>query len=108
MFYYQARSIHELAKKDFENLRQDSDEDEPEPRIVRRGRPPGKSSAKKALGRPPNDRASLDFSSDATLANAGDNLAWSNFSHDNHRILNGEGSPWMGDKSDRSEDPGSR
>ncbi|CAA7391244.1 unnamed protein product [Spirodela intermedia] len=107
IYFRQARSIHELAKKDFENLRQDSDEDEPEPRIVRRGRPPGKSSAKKTVGRPPNDRASLDFSPDATLANAGDNLPWSNSSHDNHRLVNGEVPAWMGDKSDRSEDPGS-
>ncbi|CAA6655859.1 unnamed protein product [Spirodela intermedia] len=88
IYFRQARSIHELAKKDFENLRQDSDEDEPEP----------ESSAKKTVGRPPNDRASLDFSPDATLANAGDNLPWSNSSHDNHRLVNGEVPAWMGDK----------
>ncbi|XP_059448013.1 uncharacterized protein LOC132179308 isoform X3 [Corylus avellana] len=36
IYFRQARSIHELAKKNFENLRQDSDDNEPEPKIVRR------------------------------------------------------------------------
>ncbi|XP_078448427.1 uncharacterized protein LOC144716995 [Wolffia australiana] len=104
IYFRQARSIQELAKKDFENLRQDSEDDEP--KIPRRGRPPGKSVAKKLAGRSPGDRASVDFS-DATLANAGDNmLTWSNSSHDNsHRFLNSEASLWTGDKS--ADDPGS-
>ncbi|KAF8406712.1 hypothetical protein HHK36_008804 [Tetracentron sinense] len=73
IYFRQARSIHELAKKNFENLRQDSDDNEPEPKIVRRGRPP-----KKPLGRPPFERAGSEFSSDATLATGGDNAIFSN------------------------------
>ncbi|KAF8405547.1 hypothetical protein HHK36_010454 [Tetracentron sinense] len=73
IYFRQARSIQELAKKNFENLRQDSDENEQEPKIVRRGRPP-----KKPLGRPPFERAGSEFSSDATLATGGDNAIFSN------------------------------
>ena len=81
----QARGIQEIAKKDFENLRQDSDasesepEPEPEPKPEpepeepkpqsRRGRPPNKNNAKQKVGRPPSERATADFSG-ATLANA--------------------------------------
>lgn len=68
----QARSIQELAKKDFENLRQDSDDNEPEPKVVRRGRPPTKN-LKKPVGRPSLERAASEFSSDATLATGGEN-----------------------------------
>ncbi|CAL1383670.1 unnamed protein product [Linum trigynum] len=75
VYHRQARSIQELAKKDFENLRQDSDDGEPEEpkmeKVVRRGRPPGKS--KKSLEKPPLDRLAIEFSSDATLATGGDN-----------------------------------
>ncbi|CAN8304620.1 unnamed protein product [Cochlearia groenlandica] len=53
VYYRQARTIHELAKKDFDNLRQESDDDEPpnqqkqqqqpeQPKVARRGRPPKK------------------------------------------------------------------
>lgn len=66
----------ELAKKDFENLRQESDDSEPQPKIVRRGRPPGKT-IKKSLEMP-FDRLGSDFSSGATLATGGDNSSWSN------------------------------
>ncbi|CAL1355327.1 unnamed protein product [Linum trigynum] len=80
VYYRQARSIQELAKKDFENLRQDSDDGEPEEpkveKVVRRGRPPGKS--KKSLEKPPLDRLAIEFSSDATLATGGDNSIGSN------------------------------
>ncbi|KAG1362671.1 cat eye syndrome critical region protein 2 [Cocos nucifera] len=80
IYYRQARSIHELAKKNFENLRQESDDNEPEPKtVVRRGRPPNKN--KRPVGRPA-ERATSDFSSDATLANAGDGVHWSNMAHD--------------------------
>lgn len=68
----QARSIQELAKKNFENLRQDSDDNEPEPKVVRRGRPPTKN-LKKPVGRPSLERAASEFSSDATLATGGEN-----------------------------------
>ncbi|CAN1163100.1 Bromodomain and PHD finger-containing protein 3 [Linum perenne] len=85
VYFRQARSIQELAKKDFENLRQDSDDGddeddgEPEPkveRVVRRGRPPGKM--KKSLEKSPFDRAVVEFNSDATLATGGDNSNGSN------------------------------
>ena len=99
---YQARSIHELAKKDFDNLRQDTEDEDPEPKIIRRGRPPGKSWMKKAGGRSPGDRAGVDFS-DASLATGGENhMTWSNSLHENsQRMINGEGSAL-----DRYEDPG--
>ncbi|KAK8623223.1 hypothetical protein V6N13_118111 [Hibiscus sabdariffa] len=67
IYFRQARSMQELAKKDFENLRQDSDEGEPQPKVVRRGRPPGKS-LKKSLESSTFDRVGSEFSSDATLA----------------------------------------
>lgn len=75
--FFQARSIQELANKDFENLRQDSDDNEPEPKVVRRGRPPTKN-LKKPLGRPSLERAGSEFSSDATLATGGENTPWTN------------------------------
>ncbi|KAH9693887.1 Bromo domain-containing protein [Citrus sinensis] len=76
IYFRQARSILDLAKKDFENLRQDSDDSEPQPRVkvVRRGRPP--KSLKKSLDSSPSDRIASEFSSDATLANGGDNVSW--------------------------------
>ncbi|KAF3434867.1 hypothetical protein FNV43_RR21954 [Rhamnella rubrinervis] len=77
IYFRQARSIQELAKKNFENLRQDSDDNEPEPKVVRRGRPPTKN-LKKPLGRPSLERAGSEFS-DATLATGGENTAWSNY-----------------------------
>lgn len=57
-------------------MRQDSDDNEPEPKIVRRGRPPTKN-LKKTLGRPSLERAGSEFSADATLATGGENN-WSN------------------------------
>ncbi|KAJ8485561.1 hypothetical protein OPV22_018046 [Ensete ventricosum] len=81
IYYRQARSIQELAKKNFENLRQESDDNEPESKPVRRGRPPSKNIQKK-LGRPPVDRASSNFSSNATHSNAGDSGLWTSLSHD--------------------------
>lgn len=70
--------MQDMAKKDFENLRQDSDsEPEPEqPKVVRRGRPPG-SGLKKLPDKPPVNSVSREGSSDATLANV-DNSYWSN------------------------------
>jgi bromodomain-containing protein 9 len=78
----QARAIQELAKKDFENLRQDSDASDPEPEPEpepeqkpqpRRGRPPNKNNAKQKVGRPPAERATTDFSGSslATASNSG-------------------------------------
>ncbi|KAJ0545794.1 putative chromatin remodeler Bromodomain family [Helianthus annuus] len=55
VFFRQARSIQELAKRDFENLRQEGDDGELQPKVVRRGRPPSKH-----LKKPPG-RTSLDI-----------------------------------------------
>ncbi|KFK42058.1 hypothetical protein AALP_AA2G205900 [Arabis alpina] len=47
VYHRQARAMLEIAKKDFGNLRQESDEEEPvslsqqQPKVVKRGRPPG-------------------------------------------------------------------
>ncbi|KAK3232007.1 hypothetical protein Dsin_003888 [Dipteronia sinensis] len=78
VYFRQARSIQELAKKDFENLRQDSDDDsEPQPqqKVARRGRPP--KNLKKFLDTSPSDRIASEFASDAILANGADNGCWS-------------------------------
>ncbi|KAK6939210.1 Bromodomain [Dillenia turbinata] len=70
IYFRQAKSMQELAKKDFDNLRQDSDDSEPQTqtKVVRRGRPPGKGP-KKSIGRSPVER--VQISSGATLANSG-------------------------------------
>ncbi|KAF8013220.1 hypothetical protein BT93_I1174 [Corymbia citriodora subsp. variegata] len=78
IYFRQARAIQELAKKNFENLRQDSDDNEPEQKVVRRGRPPNKN-LKRPVGRPPLDRAGSEFSSDATLATGGENTPSSTY-----------------------------
>ncbi|XP_011041214.1 PREDICTED: uncharacterized protein LOC105137233 [Populus euphratica] len=78
IYYRQARTMQEIAKKDFENLRQDSDDSEPQPKVVRRGRPPGSGKLKNALERSPVDRVGPEASSDATLATGGDNNSLSN------------------------------
>ncbi|KAI7745194.1 hypothetical protein M8C21_024415 [Ambrosia artemisiifolia] len=72
VFFRQARAIQELAKRDFENLRQMNDDGEFQPKVVRRGRPPGKL-VKKTPGRPPLDRVGPESTSGATLATAEDN-----------------------------------
>ncbi|KAG1355349.1 cat eye syndrome critical region protein 2 [Cocos nucifera] len=118
IYHRQARSIHELARKNFENLRQESDDSEPELKtVVRRGRPPNKT--KRPAGRPP-ERATSDFSPDATLANAGDGTQWSNITQDlsrkgsvgdksgmmaSHGLRNTDIFSWMGEqKSERNEE----
>ncbi|KAJ4966940.1 hypothetical protein NE237_018789 [Protea cynaroides] len=73
----QARSIQELAQKNFENLRADSEDNETEPKVARRGRPPTKH-LKIQPGRHPFERAGSEFSSDATLSTTGDNVIWPN------------------------------
>ncbi|KAG5033737.1 hypothetical protein AAZX31_04G016300 [Glycine max] len=80
IYHRQARAMQEIARKDFENLRQDSDDDsEPQPKIVQRGRPPGKHSRKSlGLGMPPPERVGPESSSDATLASGGDIASGSN------------------------------
>lgn len=65
--------MQELARKHFNNLRQNSDNNELAPKVVRRGRPPTKH-LKRPPGRPP-----LDRSSDATLASGGEKTMSANF-----------------------------
>jgi hypothetical protein len=62
----------ELAKKDFQNVRQDGDDNEPQPKVVRRGRPPGKN-LKKSLGTSPFENVCPEPSSDPALTSAGGN-----------------------------------
>ncbi|KAK1416505.1 hypothetical protein QVD17_32296 [Tagetes erecta] len=72
VFFRQARSIQELAKRDFENLRQEGDDGELQPKVVKRGRPPSKH-LKKPPGRPSLDVAGPESTSGATVAIAVDN-----------------------------------
>ncbi|KAK1400318.1 Bromo domain-containing protein [Heracleum sosnowskyi] len=69
VYFRQARSILELAKRDFENLRHEGDDGELRPKVVRRGRPPSKH-----LKKPPTstsvDRVVPEISSGAALATA--------------------------------------
>ncbi|KAJ0702096.1 putative chromatin remodeler Bromodomain family [Helianthus annuus] len=72
VYFRQARSIQELAKRDFENLRLEGEDGELQPKVVKRGRPPGKL-VKKTPGRPPLDRVGPESTSGATLATPEDN-----------------------------------
>ncbi|KAJ6823349.1 peregrin-like isoform X2 [Iris pallida] len=99
IYYRQARVIHELAKKNFENLRQESDDNETKPKtIVRRGRPPSKN-VKHTVASISVDRAASDFSSDVTLANAAEG---SNLANDLSRKVTGSGMACAGVISTRS------
>lgn len=71
IYFRQARSIQELARKDFENLRRESDDSDSQPKVVRRGRPPTKH-LKKPISGSPAERAGPEFSSGATLASGED------------------------------------
>ncbi|EFH65338.1 hypothetical protein ARALYDRAFT_476793 [Arabidopsis lyrata subsp. lyrata] len=77
VYFRQARAMLELAKKDFGNLRQESDGEEPvslsqQPKVVKRGRPPG-SGLKKQLEQSLIDRTTSNISADAAaLTYAGD------------------------------------
>ncbi|KAF8112393.1 hypothetical protein N665_0064s0026 [Sinapis alba] len=68
VYYRQARAIQELAKKDFDNLRQDSDDEEPQsqqeqqPKVARRGRPPKKHLEPSSI-----DRTASEISADALI-----------------------------------------
>ncbi|KAK4787352.1 hypothetical protein SAY86_011185 [Trapa natans] len=74
VFFRQARSMQELARKDFENLRQDSEDSEPQQTtIVRRGRPPSK--VPKKLDKSSTDRTGPEVSSDTILANGDNSLS---------------------------------
>jgi len=75
--FSQARSIQELAKKEFEALRQDGGNNEPPPK-PRRGRPPGSRNLKKLLESSPLDRGAGESSSDATPVTQDDDTVRSN------------------------------
>ncbi|KAI3730274.1 hypothetical protein L1987_61443 [Smallanthus sonchifolius] len=72
VFFRQARAIQELAKRDFENLRQEGDDGELQPKVVKRGRPPSKH-LKKPPGRTSLDVVGPESTSGATVANVVDN-----------------------------------
>ncbi|GKF45134.1 hypothetical protein Tco_0131686, partial [Tanacetum coccineum] len=55
-----------------ENLSQEGEDGELQPKVLRRGRPPGKH-IKKGPGRPPLDRVGPESTSGATLATTEDN-----------------------------------
>ncbi|KAL6509853.1 hypothetical protein OROGR_022341 [Orobanche gracilis] len=76
VYYRQARSIEEIAKRDFENLRYEGDNGEPQPRVVRRGRPPGNKNQKKVLET--SLRVDHELSSSAALPSGEDKATGSN------------------------------
>ncbi|KAJ8538191.1 hypothetical protein K7X08_014731 [Anisodus acutangulus] len=71
VYYRQARTIQDLARRDIENLRHAGEDGEPQPKVVRRGRPPGKN-LKKSVENSPIDRVVPELSSCATLASGDD------------------------------------
>ncbi|XP_071733050.1 uncharacterized protein [Rutidosis leptorrhynchoides] len=71
VFFRQARSIQELAKRDFENLRQEGDDGELQPKVVKRGRPPSKH-LKKQSGRTSVEVIAPESTSGPTVANVVD------------------------------------
>lgn len=72
IWLFQARSIQDLAKRDFENLRHEGEDGEPQPKVVRRGRPPSSKNMKKCIETSPVDRVGPEISSGATLASGED------------------------------------
>ncbi|XP_062028553.1 uncharacterized protein LOC133744464 isoform X1 [Rosa rugosa] len=80
IYFRQARSIQELAKKDFENLRQDNTGDggEPKPKVARRGRPPGSKTMKKSIDLAPVERLGPQYFSETTLPPGGETSSLSN------------------------------
>ncbi|PIA46738.1 hypothetical protein AQUCO_01500349v1 [Aquilegia coerulea] len=101
IYFRQARRIHELAKRDFENLRLDSD-NEQRPKIVRRGRPP--KNLQKQLVKASSERDGLD----ATLTKGGDGAVWSNsynLRRTSHVSRNNEAYNWLPEhKFEKSDD----
>ncbi|KAL1561493.1 hypothetical protein AAHA92_04187 [Salvia divinorum] len=78
VYYRQARTIQELAKRDFKNLKHEGADGVPQPKIVRRGRPPSSKNHKKPLETSPLDRVGTDLTTGATLANGEDKATGSN------------------------------
>ncbi|XP_042066183.1 uncharacterized protein LOC121809546 [Salvia splendens] len=78
VYYRQARTIQELAKRDFKNLKHEGADGIPQPKIVRRGRPPSSKNHKKPLETSLLDRVGNDLTTGATLANGEDKATGSN------------------------------
>ncbi|KAL3619816.1 hypothetical protein CASFOL_034728 [Castilleja foliolosa] len=78
VYYRQARTIQELAKRDFNNLKHEGEDGELQPKVVRRGRPPNSKNQKKLLETSPVDRVGNEQSSGATLAKEEDKATGSN------------------------------
>ncbi|KAJ8534948.1 hypothetical protein K7X08_016676 [Anisodus acutangulus] len=53
VYFRQAHSIQDLAKRDFDNLRHEGEDGELQPKVVRRGRPPSKNLKKSEESSPP-------------------------------------------------------
>ncbi|KAG8369286.1 hypothetical protein BUALT_Bualt15G0135600 [Buddleja alternifolia] len=122
VYHRQARSIQDIAKRDFENLRHEGDDGEPQPKVVRRGRPPSSKNQKKPLEKTfetsPVDRVGTELSSGVTLASGEDKATGSNSYNlrkastlyrfrptdpfvSSHRSRNGENySEWVADWND--------
>ncbi|XP_015079896.1 uncharacterized protein LOC107023652 [Solanum pennellii] len=91
VYFRQARSIQDLAKRDFDNLRHEGEDGELQPKVVRRGRPPSKNLKKSEESSPPpskNLKMSIEgspidciapeISSGATLASGEEKVGGSN------------------------------
>ncbi|PIN23324.1 hypothetical protein CDL12_03958 [Handroanthus impetiginosus] len=80
VYYRQARTIQDLAQRDFKNLKIEGDNGEPQPRVVRRGRPPSSKNQKKSLETSPVDRDHVvtEPSVGEPLANGEDKATGSN------------------------------
>lgn len=98
IYYRQARSIQDLAKKNFENLRQESDKEPEMKAVVRRGRPPSKN-----INRPvaalPSERTASGLSSDPTQTYTGGGATFSNQSHPSSKKVSATHKPGMNDIS---------
>ncbi|XP_047322756.1 uncharacterized protein LOC124926551 [Impatiens glandulifera] len=73
VYFRQAKTIQELAKRDFDNLKEVNEEGEPQPKVVRRGRPPTKNLKKEFSSPPSLARCGPESSSDATPNTGGEN-----------------------------------
>jgi len=85
VYYRQARSIQELARKTFQTLRYDPEgievERERKPAVkIKSGHSFKRSSRKPSWGRPRFESGRSDFASGATLASSGDHPDWSSAS----------------------------
>ncbi|CAN4123106.1 unnamed protein product [Withania somnifera] len=96
VYYRQARSIQDLAKRDFENLRHEGEDGVPQPKVVRRGRPPSKN-LKKTVENSPVDRVVPEHSSGATLASVEDKAIGSNSDNLRKGPIGDSYSEWLTD-----------